>query len=68
MFPPPPSFSEIRLFAFGDAQDDERLTLTSVEADGQTGNERELLSRTFVPPAGFPIGDNFYYSLYVSLF
>ncbi|KAJ8038780.1 Mucin-like protein [Holothuria leucospilota] len=57
---------EIRLFPFGDDQMDERLTLTAEAADqsaGQSG-EREQISRTFVPPAGFPIGDNFYYSLY----
>ncbi|KAJ8038778.1 IgGFc-binding protein [Holothuria leucospilota] len=51
---------EIRLFTFGDDQMDQRLTET---ADEMVGGQ-DKVSMTIVPPAGFPIGSNFYYSLY----
>ena len=60
--------NEIVLLPFGDEQGDLRLTLTYDTTSTNTSQVSgiEFVSPTLRPPAGFPIGEDFFYSLYVS--
>lgn len=56
-------FSEDFFFPFGDIAGDERLSQNHEESENQF---MELISKTFEPPAGFPLWGEFFYKLYVN--
>ena len=60
--------NEIVLLPFGDERGDLRLTLTYDRNSTNTSvmSGTEFISPTLRPPAGFPFGDDFFYSIYVS--
>lgn len=55
------------LFPFGQENGDEELTKTAVITNKQRNTFLDLASPTIRPTTGFPLGSEFYYSLYVSI-
>ncbi|KAJ8038277.1 Mucin-4 [Holothuria leucospilota] len=59
------SCTEDIFFPYGLSQGDDRLTRTAEMVDRKGNLYQDLVSPTIKPRTGFPMGDEFYYSLYI---